>query len=108
MGLLRGGAATWMAALAVGACSVANAPGQALPADSFSQVPGAEPQCPAGSDVCEHACVDLKRNRLNCGACGTACPADKQCVMGKCQTVCGGTSVLCGTSCVDVQDDPLN
>ncbi len=108
MAFLRGVAGAWAVALAVGACSVANAPKDAIPTDSFSQVPGAVPHCPEGTEVCEHACIDLKKNRLNCGACGQACSADKECVMSKCQTVCGGTSVLCGAKCVDVKDDPLN
>jgi hypothetical protein len=98
----------WTVALAVGACSVANAPADALPSDDFKTVPGAVPTCPENTEVCGHACVDLKKNRLHCGACDQACAADKQCVMGKCQTVCGGASVLCGTMCVDVKADPLN
>jgi hypothetical protein len=96
------------AVMAVAACSLANKAGDPLPESSFSEVPGAKPTCPTGSEVCNQACVDLKSNRLNCGACGTACAADKDCIMGKCQISCGGTSVRCGAKCVDVKDDPLN
>jgi hypothetical protein len=96
------------AVMAVAACSLANKAGDPLPESSFAIVPGAEPSCPEGTDVCGKACVNLKSNRQNCGACGTACAAEKDCVLGKCQVSCGGTSVRCGDKCFDVKGDPLN
>ncbi|CAN5912850.1 hypothetical protein BH11MYX4_BH11MYX4_09690 [soil metagenome] len=40
--------------------------------------------CGAGSAACGDACVDLKTDKANCGACGKACSGTQQCVAGKC------------------------
>lgn len=108
MRALRAVIGVGLGSMAVAACSLANKSDDPLPSSTFTQVPGAQPVCPAGAEVCGHACVDLKANRLNCGACDQACADGKDCVMGKCQISCGGTSVRCGDKCFDVKQDPLN
>ncbi|MBL8684761.1 MAG: hypothetical protein JNK05_36630 [Myxococcales bacterium] len=76
--------------------------------DSTSMVP--EVSCPAGETVCTSgalmACVDLRADPLNCGACGTVCEMGQICASGACACRAGRTA--CGGACVDTQTDSAN
>jgi hypothetical protein len=41
--------------------------------------------CPAGTSVCGDVCVNLKRDRRNCGECGKRCRAGRVCRRGRCR-----------------------
>lgn len=84
------------------------------------------PDAPVGSDAdrscapaevrCEvdggASCIDLRRDRQHCGACGAACCAGQVCVLGRCVLSCSpGSSgcVLPGETCprcIDVSTSP--
>lgn len=69
--------------------------------------PDDEPSCPPGMAECGGACVDLKRNREHCGACGVSC-GEGVCIDGSCEEVCPEGTVECEGSCVDLRIDPEN
>jgi hypothetical protein len=70
---------------------------------------GGGPSCPATSQVCNGACVDVRFDPTNCGACGTACAAGEVCVDGTCGVSCPSGSETCEldgkTLCADVKVD---
>jgi hypothetical protein len=68
-------------------------------------MPGA---CPSGYSQCGADCVPLKRDPLNCGACGKACKAGEVCVQGGCALQCGGNTIKCGAICANPKSDPDN
>lgn len=41
--------------------------------------------CPTGQTLCGGVCVNLKKDRRNCGACGKRCPRGKVCRRGRCR-----------------------
>jgi len=43
--------------------------------------------CPDGTRDCHDACVDLRRDSLNCGECGRGCRATEACQDGACRDV---------------------
>lgn len=61
-----------------------------------------------GRNCCQKKCVDLKRDRYNCGRCGRKCKYSEVCCKGKCVNTmfnrkhCGGCNNKCnrGSLCV--------
>lgn len=72
------------------------------------------PTLDAGATTeCTGACVDLKTDNDNCGACGTPCAqGTEQCTQGLCcklgQTVCNGGADGGGPQCTDTSSDAAN
>src|SRR3954462_4977762 len=64
--------------------------------------------CTGTTTACGGACVDLKSDARNCGACGTACASDESCSNGACTLMCATGKTLCGKSCVTLANDPQN
>lgn len=66
--------------------------------------------CPGPLSRCADACVDLRNDDRNCGACGAACSPGLACSQGACTCFCGVGSTACGApcSCVDLSTDPNN
>jgi hypothetical protein len=67
--------------------------------------------CPTGLVDCNGTCVDLTRDRINCGGCGAVCgsgsgfgPSNSVCLGGSCE--CGPDQVECNGRCVGVLTDP--
>lgn len=62
----------------------------------------------AGPDCCKKKCVNVKKDRLNCGMCGHKCKYNEMCCNGKCVNAsfdrkhCGGCQNKCnkGDVCV--------
>ncbi len=44
------------------------------------------PSCPSGQTACNGACVDLRTNASNCGACGVTCANPRVCSASACTT----------------------
>ena len=63
--------------------------------------------CCFGAVECNGACVDLKTNANDCGACGKHCARDQVCSAGAC-TACSANSAQCTDQCADLQSDPFN
>jgi hypothetical protein len=63
--------------------------------------------CPAGTTVCDDACVDLSSTPEHCGACDTRCLQGTICQAGECveDPACSG---ICGGRCVNLSEDPVN
>lgn len=63
---------------------------------------------PGGPDCCKKRCVDVAKDRLNCGKCGHKCKYSEICCKGKClnpltdKKHCGGCNNKCkkGSRCV--------
>ena len=63
--------------------------------------------CCLGAVECNGACVNLKNDANNCGACGTRCAANQECNTGAC-TPCSKNDTQCTDQCADLQSDPFN
>lgn len=71
--------------------------------------PGAPPPptCADNKKLCGDQCVNVLRDRDNCGGCGRACSSNATgCYDGKC--TCGAGHHLCGLSCVNLQSNENN
>ncbi len=70
------------------------------------------PSCPAGSTLCDGACVDTRSSLAHCGACGAACAptgAVGACVMGACTVAsCNAGLADCNTMAADGCEVDLN
>lgn len=77
-----------------------------LPPDGGST--GGAGNCLAGLTPCGSACVDIRSDGSNCGACGTPCSGAQVCSSGKCATACASTETECGQSCVDLETNVSN
>ena len=66
------------------------------------------PRCAEGETECGGVCVNLQRNRDNCGACGTACRDGLVCMAGRCAQSCPASQTLCGGLCVTTMTDRAN
>ncbi|MBN2193279.1 MAG: hypothetical protein JW751_10725 [Polyangiaceae bacterium] len=68
--------------------------------------------CPFSFVLCGEACVNLRTDAGNCGACGFPCGANQACVSSVCTAVSGDTCQEplsdCSGSCVDLQSDLAN
>jgi len=64
--------------------------------------------CPSGQTDCKGVCVDTKKDRSNCGACGSVCAPGNVCTSGKCALSCPGGQEACNGSCVNLQGDRYN
>ena len=68
--------------------------------------------CKGDAVVCGGACIELKSDNLNCGACGTACAAGKVCSAGACAETCSTGLSACPTAsptyCADTLKDANN
>lgn len=62
--------------------------------------------CPSGQTKCGTVCVDLARDALNCGMCGTQCSVGGTCLNGQCQ--CQNGLSACGATCTDLASDGAN
>ncbi|MCB9642807.1 MAG: hypothetical protein H6728_06985 [Myxococcales bacterium] len=58
--------------------------------------------CSSGQARCGEACVDLRQDDKNCGACGKICRSDEKCDKGFCILRCESGTQACGDACVDV------
>lgn len=75
--------------------------------DKFPRVCGTIKNSP-GPDCCKKKCVNVKKDRLNCGMCGYKCKYTEICCRGKCVNAsfdkrhCGGCNKKCkdGEFCV--------
>ncbi|RSM15090.1 hypothetical protein CDV31_005171 [Fusarium ambrosium] len=56
--------------------------------------------------LCGNSCVDLKKDRNNCGACRNVCKKYQSCDQGSCVCLAGLT--LCGDSCRNLLTDKNN
>ena len=63
--------------------------------------------CCFGAVECNSACVNLKNDANNCGACGTRCAVNQECNAGAC-TPCSANDTQCTDQCADLQSDPFN
>ena len=63
--------------------------------------------CCFGAVECNGACVDLKSNANDCGACGKHCAVNQVCSAGVC-AACPQNSAQCAEQCADLQSDPFN
>ena len=66
------------------------------------------PTCGTGQELCGNICVDVQRDRENCGACGTACADGEVCVAGACAVSCPAPQTECDGACVDTETDSRN
>ena len=64
--------------------------------------------CPSGMRSCGNSCVDVSRDRLNCGTCGRVCAGGQVCSGGQCLTSCQTGLTNCGGKCVNFAGDRLN
>jgi cysteine-rich repeat protein len=59
--------------------------------------------------VAGNACVDLRNDMLNCGACGTVCPSEQRCGDGVCTSeTCTAAEVHCDGHCTDITSSSQN
>jgi hypothetical protein len=80
-----------------------------VPGDAMTTSDTASPPtCPSGYTACGNECFALKRDPLNCGACGKACAAGEVCVQGGCALQCAGGATKCANVCVSTKSDPNN
>lgn len=69
---------------------------------------GGECECRPELEACAGACVDLRTDAQNCGACGKACGTDP-CGDFDCQPDgCTGFPAQCDDACTDLSSDPLH
>lgn len=63
---------------------------------SVCRAPGSE-----GPDCCKKKCVDVSRDRNNCGMCGKKCKYSQMCCKGKCMNIMFSSSHCgrCGNKC---------
>ena len=63
--------------------------------------------CGESGDIecCQGACTNLGSDRFNCGDCGNACNQDEDCIQRSCQPRCVEPEIRCFLSCVNVQTD---
>lgn len=66
------------------------------------------PRCGASETACGGTCVDLRRNRDNCGSCGNSCQDGTVCIMGTCTVSCPTGQTLCGGLCATTATDRTN
>ncbi len=64
--------------------------------------------CAPGQTVCSGACVDLKANAQNCGACGRGCELRELCFQGDCALSCPKGWTECNGACVDLTTNTNN
>jgi hypothetical protein len=66
--------------------------------------------CPAGTQRCGGACVNVQTDPQHCGACETACPAPALCQKAVCldDQHCGSGETQCGNACVDLNTHPAH
>src|SRR5688500_4376245 len=65
-------------------------------------------RCPSGQTICGRRCVDIRTDRMNCGACGRACSAGQICSAGACRAGCPQGQTSCAGVCRDLASDPAN
>jgi hypothetical protein len=100
------GAATALAAVALGGCN-----GQTVASDGGAS-------CPASQTSCNGTCVDTESDPGNCGGCGTTCDPSKVCSRGQCNDICTPAQTACplsggneggpGVFCVNTKTDNAN
>ena len=107
--VIRGGLALAAALLIAAGASCSSEPPPADMPDAMTAPDTTAPMaCPNGYSQCGQDCAPLKRDPLNCGACGKACKAGEVCVQGGCALQCGGNATKCGAYCVNTKSDPDN
>jgi hypothetical protein len=62
--------------------------------------------CPAGYGLCGLNCVDITKDRNNCGSCGKACAVGQVCEASACK--CPSPQTDCSGQCVDLGTDAAN
>ena len=74
---------------------------------------GSGPVCLSGQTRCGDACVDLRTDPFNCGACGNRC-AVNNCTGGVCREAgapvqdCAPPFAVCAAACVNLTTDPAH
>lgn len=71
-----------------------------------SDSPEDEAPCDIGLYPCGDACVNLKDDEANCGACGAQCLSDEVCLNGRCG--CSQAGTRCEGVCISLTTDPRN
>jgi len=73
--------------------------------------PAGAPRCPAGYELCDGVCVDVRNDSERCGtscanlvACTENAPSHSICLDGACRCPPGFTQ--CGYECIDLKNDP--
>lgn len=94
----------WANCGASGSCVGALA-GAACAAGEVCSAGSCQLSCQAGLTDCDGSCADVRRDNLNCGACGNACAAGEACSNGACALSCQVGLVNCGGKCVDPMTD---
>ncbi|KAJ9136379.1 hypothetical protein P3X46_033464 [Hevea brasiliensis] len=85
---------------------LASKPPPAMTCDKYPRVCRAKGS--AGPDCCKKQCVDVMKDKLNCGKCGKKCKYSEICCQGRCvnpsndEKNCGKCNNRCkkGSSCV--------
>ncbi len=84
----------------------APAPDRLVPRDVPPPDDRPPPLCTGTLTACNGVCVDLQRDRANCGACGSSCGPTGTCSGGTCVgKVCPSPLTACGGACVDTRSD---
>ena len=77
------------------------------PVDPDPEPPSDDPMCDAGHASCGGVCVNVLRDRDNCGACGRTCAKNATgCTAGRCTCIKGQHA--CGTQCVNLDANEAN
>jgi len=87
--------------LATGCGMEASSPAETPPGATASA------RCSNGYTSCSGACVNLRSNAANCGACGHACAAGQVCQRGTCSG-CPSGATACNGTCVNLLTSASN
>jgi hypothetical protein len=100
--VVRGALRATSHAAAIAALTLADCGGTVAPSQ------GVQSSCSSPLQTCAGACVDVRYDADNCGACGTSCGAGHVCSGGTCGSTCEPGEAFCGGRCTNVDSDPAH